>query len=589
MFAFRSCLFALLAAAIFPLNAQPVPPWATHVSSAWANSTSPLVLSDMGQCLPSTALNSALRAGRWKLMPYELVDGTKGRLVWASPSSGAPPLSLKLPAEGYHAIYIGMFGGNRPGKIFLALKGERAPQSRVLSKGVPWNAVEEVFYGVSDLAAGSALTINREHNGAGVAYVKLIRLTETEKQAFLKDKPALTARTSVATYDGLAILYYLLDLADHRQGLLSTIEGFRDSDFGTILLQYGGADQVPYPSEISARFGNYGDPQAFPEEGHARWLERFEDLKKDGINPYQTLISGIHDLGMTVQVSARPAMWTFWEPYVDFFESPFYRDHPEWRTFDRDGSPVTRMSWAVPEVRAHMIKVIMEAVRMGADGANILFNRGCPVVLYEKPFVEMFQKRHGVDPRELTEPDPRITQMWSDVIVTFMRELRVELDKEADRRGGNRRLVLSASCFGNEEDNMRFGLDIRRLVAEKLLDEVYPYKWDHGAKKRVWDIRYFSEFCKPAGVKLCPVLGSGYQFDTQVQDALSFYEDGADAIGYWDAPEMWNDMRQWSVMSRMGRRDELKQRSKVPGPTLIHIHLLNGQVLDGRYPPYMGG
>jgi len=56
-------------------------------------------------------------------------------------------------------------------------------------------------------------------------------------------------------------------------------------------------------------------------------------------------------LGMAVQASVRPAMWTFWEPYVDFFESPFYREHPEWRTLDRDGTPVTRMSWAVTASR----------------------------------------------------------------------------------------------------------------------------------------------------------------------------------------------------------------------------------------------
>ena len=53
---------------------------------------------------------------------------------------------------------------------------------------------------------------------------------------------------------------------------------------------------------------------------------------------------------MKVHVAIRPAGWSFFEPYSDYWESPFYQEHPEWRCVDRDGTPVDRMSWAVPEV-----------------------------------------------------------------------------------------------------------------------------------------------------------------------------------------------------------------------------------------------
>lgn len=152
----------------------------------------------------------------------------------------------------------------------------------------------------------------------------------------------------------------------------------------------------------------------------------------------------------------------------------------------------------------------------------------------------------------------------------------------------------AASCFGNGEDNLHFGLDVRRLVEEGLLDEVYPYKWDHldGAHRREWDITYFAAFCRPRGVRLSPVLTSGYEFETQVRDALSFYDQGADSVSYWDASGMWRDMRQWSVMARMDRPAELQARAgrgPEPEPVRGRLHRVNGQVVDGRYPPYMGG
>ena len=50
------------------------------------------------------------------------------------------------------------------------------------------------------------------------------------------------------------------------------------------------------------------------------------------------------------------------------------------------------MSWAVPEVRKHVIELLREQVRFGADGANVVFNRGYPVVLYEPPPRRCFRR-----------------------------------------------------------------------------------------------------------------------------------------------------------------------------------------------------
>ena len=108
----------------------------------------------------------------------------------------------------------------------------------------------------------------------------------------------------------------------------------------------------------------------FPREGDRRYTESLRILAQKSINPTQTLIEGAHEVGMKVHVSIRPGAWVYTAPMEDFFSSKFYRDHLEWRCYDRDGEDVARMSLAVPQVRTHTVDVLREAVRLGADGIS---------------------------------------------------------------------------------------------------------------------------------------------------------------------------------------------------------------------------
>jgi hypothetical protein len=576
-------------------------PWANATAEGYANAGTATVIRDLGTCEPAAALSDRLKAKHWKVMPYETADGASGKMIWAGKEAQAPEVRLRLGVTGYHAIFVGLYTGGVSSRALLRLDSDKVCQQRAAGSGASWNNIEEVFFKVAQIAGDArrtpksrgeaSLVIQLDPSGScGIAYVKLIPLSPDEIAAYAAEQAERSTRKMAVTVDGLGILYDRGPSQRTVDALLSGLEGFRDTDFGTVLLQYGGADQVPYPSKVASRFGYYSTELAFPENpGHRLYVESFKEFARKGINPYKVIIDGSHDLGMSVQVSMRPAMWTFWEPYPDFFESRFYREHPEWRTYDKDGTPVTRMSWAVPQVRAHLVAVLREAVRLGADGTNILFNRGFPLVLYEPAFVAEFNTLYPEDPKTLDDGDARLLKVRSDIIAGFLREVRTMLDDEAARRGDGKKLVLSASCLGNEADNLQYGLDIRRLVNDGLMDEVYPYKWDHGAKARVWDIKYFAEFCKPKGVRLSPILTSGYEFDTQVKDALSFYADGADSISYWDANGTWSDMRQWSVMSRLGHVEELKERGPAAARVFTGLKSVNGLILNGRYPPYMGG
>ena len=69
----------------------------------------------------------------------------------------------------------------------------------------------------------------------------------------------------------------------------------------------------------------------------------------------------------------RPGAWKGALSLEEVFDSRFYEAHPEWRCVDRDGTPTMYMSYAVPEVRAHVIDVIREALDVDPHGVGSLF------------------------------------------------------------------------------------------------------------------------------------------------------------------------------------------------------------------------
>jgi hypothetical protein len=577
-------------------GARPLAPWAGTEAQAWANVSKAIILTDMSQCQPASALSPRMKKGHWKIIPYELKHGSSGKMIWASPETGAPVMKLSLNVKGWHAIFVGLFCDDLPPSLaWLKLDGDAAPVPRQLSSADEHgNFIADVFFKAAELK-GQSLYIGQKSSGyssaCGVAYVKLIPLTIEEVSGYRADLSELANRKLAATCDGFSFIY------DRRpttvEELLAEFEVFRNTDFDTLLLHaIWGGDKVSYPSQYGTIPGLEMDD--FAVAGHRYFVEAVRELARKKINPVKVLIDGAHGIGMKVHVGVRPAGWNYGEVLSDFWETPFWRQHPEWQCIDRDGIPTTRMSWAVPEVRKHVIGGLREAVSFGADGAHIVFCRGVPVVLYEPSFLEMFQKRYGEDPRKLDEEsDPRIKNSWSMVVTTFMREARVMLDEEQSRRRDGKHLELSAMVFGNEYDNMLYGLDVRSWVAEGVIDEIYTYKWDIGAKKRVDDIKFFLDVCQPKGVSFRPsytIAPPGY--NNTVGEALSWYEQGVKGLVFFDVGG--DSVAPGTLVSRLGHVDELRLRNQKESgaakqPAKLPLHSVGGIVTDGRFPPYMGG
>lgn len=570
------------------------------------------MLADMCRCQPASAFAPKLKKGAWKATPYE-AENVSGNLVWASGDAEAHPLTLPLGAAGWHALFIGLYATNlTPSCAWLKLEGEPAPTPVFSSKGPNYFWIQEIFWKVAELKPGQSLQINQVPNcllpsaGCGLAYVKLIPLSDTEAAGYCADRDNPATRRVAVTCDHVSFMQALRPTT--AEAVLSELEMFRNTDAKTLLLHFGGSDLVCYPSRYGTMMGQAQD--SFADPGQRCQAESIRELARKKINPTKVLIEGAHDLGMKVHVGPRPALWSYYEPYTDFFDSAFFLQHPEWRMVDRDGKSVARMSWAVPEVRRHLLDVMGEAIGFGADGAHIVFNRSMPVTLYEPAFCAQFQAAHGLDPRGLEDSDPRIIQTRSEIMTTFMRELRALLDEEAQRRADGKRLEISLCTLGCEEDNLQYGLDLRRLAKERLIDEVYPsmHRFDFGATKYkrdtegAWDLDFFMEACGRTGVPVFPVIscsGVGhpnyYPYATFIKMGLDNYAKGAAGIAFWDpavaSPYDEAPHEYWKITSRFGHVDELQTRVGLPlsKPVYLKLRRLGEHCLDGRFPIWGGG
>lgn len=567
------------------LTLQPCEPRGGFNALEWTRAGEATVIRDLSRVEPSSALSETPKRGKWYVIPYE-AGGYAGKMLWASEGTDAPPVRLPLKVTGWHAVFVGMASpAGIASRLLLRLSGDPAFVPRLRTAG----QIEEVFFKVADLTGQSLVVAQQDDDrcvAGGIAYVKLIPLTSAENARVKAERAEPSLRRLVTSIDGFSFIYGRRPLS--RRALLQEVEVYRNTDFGTLMLQMGGADMVNYPSRVGCMVRD--DLDDFPRAGDRRYAETLRTLAKKGINPTRTLIEGARNAGMKVFVCIRPGAWQHSPPLDHFFDSPFFEAHPEWRCFDRDGEEVPRMSFAVPQVRAHLVAVLREAVRFGADGAGIVFVRGVPVVLFEKPFCDLFRKRYGVDARTVEEDDPRLHTLRCEVVTQFMREVRQMLDLEGERQG--RRLEQAAYVMGAESDNLRFGFDVATWSKEGLVDLVCPYCNVGGAKVHRYDLAFYKRVCSPHDVKVAPTFVTWRlpPLESVVKKSLTYYAAGADGISFWDGNSAAARMPVWAVLSRLGHIAELEQRAGEgpPKPVTSRFHRLGRLRVDGPYSPIWG-
>ena len=222
---------------------------------------------------------------------------TAQRVRWCSlrRKRRAPELNLPLKVQrpGWYAIFVGLFSAlDVPTVAWLRLNQDPAAVQRENRRNDHYGNSEEVFFKVARLDENSRLHIHQQSTGVvcgcGVTHVKLIPLSPEEVRRLEADRRDPSHRTLVATIDGFSAIYCRGPRTAAE--LFSQVEIFRDTDFGTLILQSPGADKVNYPSQVGHLKGT--GVEEFPTPGDRCFVESIRDLAAKKINPTRVLIDG---------------------------------------------------------------------------------------------------------------------------------------------------------------------------------------------------------------------------------------------------------------------------------------------------------
>ncbi|MFV0390041.1 MAG: hypothetical protein ACK5NT_14960 [Pyrinomonadaceae bacterium] len=588
-----------------------------YESDRWEKSGEAIIISDMSQVEPRNALTFDLRRKRhWKVLDYETKDGLKGNSIASLPDTGAPAVTLKLNKTGWFAVYVGLGGAGRFGygqtsEARKKLTNDVAYQHRRYSGAS--DDIDEVFFKNADLT-GQDLefaqmrmkarmnvdipAVNPRHTV--IMYVKLVPLTPKEV-AFIKTESERTdTKNLIGTMDGFSWLNK--NYPTTKEEFLENFEHFRDSDFGTLSWQIIGGDLVNYDSKLGTIIGDLSDDP--PRSGDIDVTRAVKKFIEDGADETKLAVEAAHSMNKKISIGFRTQAWQAPPAFEDYFSSRFYRENPQFRTYDRDGTPVMRMSYAVPEVREHIYGIFKEILNYQPDGLEIIYFRGLPLMLWEDAFSNRFKEKYGADAKQIPEDDPRLSELRCEIMTDFMRKTRKLLDDVQKAQGREKRYELSVSVVHTEEDNKKYGLDVEQWVKEGLIDKIsiFPAAFHTNTRKPV-DFKWFAKITKGTKIGFYPIMiGAGMaSYEDLIKNAQKNYAAGAAGMMFWD-PDPINQYKKpdshyfnrpvntyWSLVSRIGHKDDLSIFEAENRPSAKYIPLKKwGNHYFGRWIPDVG-
>jgi len=364
---------------------------------------------------------------------------------------------------------------------------------------------------------------------------------------------------------------------------------------------------VNYKSKLGTIPGELSDDPARTGDGYV--TDSIKKFIATGEDETKMAIEAAHSMGKKIMIGFRVQAWQTPPAFEDYFTSRFYRDHPEWRTYDRDGTPVMRMSYAVPEVRQHIYGILREVLAYQPDGIEIIYFRGLPLMLWEDAFCKQFREKYGEDAKKVPEDDPRLYALREEIMTGFMRDIRKMMDDVQKKQGRKQRYELSASVVHNEADNRKYGLDVERWVKEGLVDRIgiFPAAF-HTDTRKPMELDWFYRITKGTNVGVYPMM-IGWKLPSAKQalvDAQKYYKGGAAGIIFWDpsstdfynpGPSQGSARKSYTnpgrtyfpLASRLGHVDALPELEAEDRPKSKFIPLKRyGNYWFGRWIPDVG-
>lgn len=570
-------------------------------SRRWSRQNESLLMTDLSKIEPASALVIGLREkGKWKVVPFEIAEW-KGQAL--SIYAGTNPAKVKLPLSvtGWHAVYIGLAttsGGFGAGTNGLKAKLSGEAVFRRMANNLPLLAnrravIQECFLTVANLQDQSVEIAPLPGMPATICYVKAVPLTDTEVQTWQKRRSSRDHKTSIATFDGHSWIWPFRPST--AEELVEEFRGFEESDVGKWWFQVVGADLVCYPSKVGTYPGQ--GTKDFPSGTYSSYTLTLEKLFKQGVHPLKVARDEARRQGVEFHVMLRPGGWVGSMPYEETFNSKFFYDHPEWRCVDLDGTPTFYMSYAVPEVRRHLLEIFRETLEFQPEGVGFLFNRGMPLMLWEDAFAARFKSLHNADAKAVPEDDPRIYATRAAIMTEFMLEVRALLDEVAQKQGRKERYKISLGTFATEVDNQKWGIDLPQWIQKGLVDDIattwFAYHTSFTKTGGRVDMEYYRRISEGTNTRVYPMVNASKTGKPQelCKKMAALLAAGAPGISIWD-PQVHRGWPEGSpgnamdVLGRLGHLEDLQNwgESGVPMPLSTPLTRLGENYFSRWFP-----
>ena len=405
---------------------------------------------DFAAVVPAEAVSESPSTEAWHRVRDE--GSPSGWRLETRIDATAPDVRLPLPAKGVHEIRIGVYMPDTlTSGVYVRLESE--PYFAFVRGQLHgrYPCYDETFYTTAD-CTGQGLVFRQPAEYRSI--VTHVRLIPREQVPQL---PA--AAKQVLGLDCTFHRYYFFAMRGSGTSAVGvnmhSLCGFTEEVFccGRSVLTYETQVGTPHKTERN--------------RPRTHWLHDHSVTH----TPLETALKAANRLGL--RLSTRLSMNCHYHgSYENALTSEFVIQNPQLHDRRRNGSVDNhRMCYGYPEVRAERVAIFRELVEMGSRHLFVDCRRYMPMAQWGTPYVDKFTKEHGVDPRTLEADDAR-WDAWlrsrADFFTRVLRDVGAML-REMGRMDVTVTLRVNAEPIAA---NLEHGVDIERIVAEKLVDRL---------------------------------------------------------------------------------------------------------------------
>jgi len=526
-------------------------------------------ITDMSNCLPTSAVSTSLAADKWYLVPYETADFV-GTMATASSLVQAPELTIPLDnTSGWYAVYIGFWSpiylnqGDTStlfraklsnDDAFIPIKYAGTPDSQTIT----W--FKELYWGIRDLT-GRNLIITKP-NGAvskqlNLAYIKLVPLSDAQAQVIKTDRLTSSNRNLTAVIDGMT--YFADFKVSDAFDALDIIEPYRYSDVEKVLWAVNYGERTNYLSNVpgttfmastDSRLSllNTGYGASDYVRSQMQMYDTLNDPNNGGIIIQDLMADYAHSMGLDFDIMIRLGLNGGLEPWL-WDSNGFVKNNPGCRQKTRSGRYVNKASYAYSQTRAFIIDIIEESLGLiDADGVNLCFVRGPGFLQCEQPVTDKLYNDYGVTIGQVADDDYRLIAVKKYFMNLFVQETRTAINaidssiKLSVWVWPQGQTVWCGSTPAQE------GLDVEYWIEQGWIDAVICQEGiDAGYKAK----------CASYGCDF--IYFSGYHDSTAMStsNVASAYSSGVSKFAYFDIDCAQINSEAWSWISRIGHQEEM--------------------------------